>query len=621
MAPLTVQYKLLFLLSWIIFYLIFPAWAFPGSIAGRAGVFFGLLIFFLLSVQFIPCWIKTLSVDKPPIVYSDFKKYIKDSKGLFIVCFIAVILHIYPIFFPVLNMGDEALHLQDGLWLYDYIDISWHRLFQIAFWMLVGSIFLIVKLNNGTRFLTKKSNKRFKAGPTCTFLKYLYFLLIPVLSVVYFLLLRDIRFFPASFRYPPVSKFLYYMTYAAFGITSVGPRIVELAFSVLSAVYLYRTINLFNSKASSLIGASIYLFFPVVFTYARLGELACGTVFFISLISFYFIRFIKNDDNRDLLLTSYFIGIGFLYKEQVFLMFFICFAFLFLYKLAKLDFRKMIHFNILLLSLVPIIPWMYFAQLFSWRHYKIIWSNFRPFEGKVFTFFLHFPLDISWVLFFLFLVSIVFVLIATRNTLTLFFGFLFIAYYFFLVLDIGNYSPRLYMALYPAIAVFLSQLLCGIIDKIRWKHSFKIIYAALFIYLISICTVPSLNAQFMSSDEFKKLRCFPSDEAIRWIGQNVKEGEKIVTLRILSSSFYRDKYRIDRNKIIAFTYDLNDVSTPEKLMTFYKENKASYIMFPTFSGKVPILEYLNGHLGEEFIEVAKFNIDENYIYICKLKDS
>ena len=86
-------------------------------------------------------------------------------------------------------------------------------------------------------------------------------------------------YLPSLIRYPPVSKFLYFLTYSAFGIDHIFPRIMQLIFYLLCAVYLYRTINLFYEKETALLGASIYLFLPVVFAYARLGELASGTIF------------------------------------------------------------------------------------------------------------------------------------------------------------------------------------------------------------------------------------------------------------------------------------------------------------------------------------------------------
>jgi len=620
MVSLSTQYTLSFLLSWIVCYLIYPAWALPVSVTARGFIFFGMLIYFSISAHLINRHVKALSVNKPLLVDTvAWVRNIKNNFFLVVICCLAAFLHIYQLSYPILIVGDEALHLQDGLWIYNYIAISWHKFFQIAFWVVTCTIFLIIRFKKNINFSLNTVITRFKENPPNRLLKFFYIFSIIIIFSGYFILLRNIPYSSSLIRYAPVSKFLYHMSYSAFGITPVGPRLLELAFSILSAIYLYRTIGLFNDKASSLFGATIYLFLPVVFVYAGLGELACGTVFFITLISFYFIRFIRNGDSRDILLTSYFIGIGFLYKEHVFLMFFICFAFLVFLKMKKSTTYTMLHFNALLLSLVPIIPWMIINKFYSWRSYKIIWSNFKPFDGKVYSFFLHFPLDISWIIFSFFLFSILFILVTKRNTLTLFYGFLFIAYYFFLALDIANYSPRLYMALYPTIAVFLSQFLYSIIVKSGWKYSFKIVYLALSVYLISICTVPSLNAQFTSSPEFKKLRYFPTEEAMQWIKEHVKEGEKILTLRIMSASFYQFKYKINRNRIISLRYDVSEVSTPDKLKTYYKENKISYIMFPSLSSKIPILEYLNQNQDKEY-EVARFNMGENYIYIYRLRD-
>jgi hypothetical protein len=280
--------------------------------------------------------------------------------------------------------------------------------------------------------------------------------------------------------------------------------------------------------------------------------------------------------------------------------------------------------KVMSISLVSIIPWMIISKLFSWRNYKIIWSNFKPFEGKVFSFFLHIPLDISWILFVLFLFSTVFILIFKRNALSLYFGLIFIAYYFFLASDIANYSPRLAMTYYPAIAVYLSLFLSSIIDKIGGKLSFKIVYLILSVYLIGICTVPSVNAQFLSSFEFRKLRYFPSDNAMKWVKENVKEGEKILTLRIMSTDFYQIKYGIDKKRIINFWYEINKVSTPDKLKLFIRDNNVSYIMIPydtiyvkEMSPDLDIFEYLINNPDKEFVEIAKFNLDENYIYIVK----
>jgi 4-amino-4-deoxy-L-arabinose transferase-like glycosyltransferase len=131
-------------------------------------------------------------------------------------------------------------------------------------------------------------------------------------------------------RYPPVSRFLNLTIYFAFGVSHTGPRILQFTFYLLSAVYLYRTILLFREKETALLGATIYLFSPILYSYAFTASLASGTVFFSILTSFYFLRFIKDEDDRDLILATFFIGTGFLYKRGLLIMFFVCFTYLLL---------------------------------------------------------------------------------------------------------------------------------------------------------------------------------------------------------------------------------------------------------------------------------------------------
>jgi hypothetical protein len=197
-----------------------------------------------------------------------------------------------------------------------------------------------------------------------------------------------------------------------------------------------------------------------------------------------------------------------------------------------------------------------------------------------------------------------------------------------MALDIANYSPRLAMSYYPAIAVYVSLFLYNIIIKIRWKHAFKVCYLMLSLYLISICTVPSLKAQHLSSVEFRKLKYFPSDVAMQWAKENVKEGEKILTLRMMSAEFYRVKYGIDKIRMVDFWFHFNEISTFDKLRTFCRERNISYIMFPYSSAYInetrpayDLFEDLKNNTYSEFMEITNFNLDENFIYIYSVKES
>ncbi len=613
------QYKFLFIYSWVLFYLIFPAWALPISVTARGVVFFGLIVFFIMSAYMINRLLYPLTVDKPVFVpLKDVMELTKIHARLLIICCIAVILHIRYLFYPILIVGDEALHLTGGLWIYEYIDISWHKIFQPILWIVI-TLSLVIRMTKSRineSFSDVVNSKLFKKTSIFLFFGFLVF---------YFFLLKDINYIPAFVRYPPVSKFIYFLAYSAFGINHVFPRIIQLVFYLICAVYLYRTINLFHTKETALLGASIYLFLPVSFAYAHLGELESGVICLIVMNSFYFLRYLKDNDNRDLLLCAYLIGIGYLYKDPVFLVFPVCVTFLLLFKIKNRNLQSLFPMKILFLAPITVIPWMIIEKLFSWRNYTFQMSNLISPHGKMFTYPLLLAANLSVPVFITFILSLIYICIFKRNILTVFFGLLFIFYYFFIVTDIGSLSPRFSMAFYPTIVVFLSLFIARIIQAVKWKHAVTFTFVILTIYLIAISSVSHLSDRFITIEN-KKLIYFPSEEAMNWVKENVKAGEKIITVRIMSFNFYRIKYGIEKNKIIDFWYEIDSISTPEKLRDFYKRNKASYIMFPynqdllLFTRTFPIFQYLKDNPNKEFMEVDKFNLDNNFIYIYKVKE-
>ena len=76
------------------------------------------------------------------------RKLIKDNLGLVIICLVAVLLHISPLTRPILILGDETIHLQGGLLIYDYVDVSWHKTFQAIIWMVIVLILVIKVIAN-----------------------------------------------------------------------------------------------------------------------------------------------------------------------------------------------------------------------------------------------------------------------------------------------------------------------------------------------------------------------------------------------------------------------------------------------------------------------------------------
>lgn len=563
---------------------------------------------------------QTISINQPIIIHhDDFSIHLKENVWLLLVCLIAAIIHIKYIFTPIYLVGDEALFIQNGLWIYDYFGPFYYKAVKYAFWTVIILTLVAARIRSTANSDGALSNHKTK------FASYLCVSVGVCCLVIYFILIRDLSFDITVVRYPPLQKFLYLISYYIVGINHLGPRMVQFIFYILSAVYLYRIISLFYDKETALLGASIYLFSPVIFTYAHFAELASGVIFFIIIISYYFLRYLMYQDNRDLLLSSYFIGTGFLYKRDIFLMLFICSAYLVMYKFKNKDLNLMRALKILSLPLFPIIPWLIIGKYFNWRSAWISLSNFTSFD-TVISYLLLIQAQMSWTIFFLFIASIIFIFIKRKNHLSLFMGCLFTAFYCFYTSQALTVAvDRFAMAFYPTIAVFLALLLSTFAHKIRWKHSFKSVFLVLTIYLVFLCAVPSLSERLIVFKNVKE-QYYPNEKAMRWVRDNIKNGDKILTLRFKPDFFYMDKYDIDPDKIISFWYDhrLDEISTTQKLREFCKLNGVTYILFPDgpYYQKIlyrPILSHLKENKVNEFIKIEEFNLHDNYIYICKFK--
>jgi hypothetical protein len=642
------QYKLLFLLSWITFYLLFPSWVSKHLIfqdhgfsnitfpIARSFVIFGMIIYFSSSAYLMNRYFNSLTVNAPVLVgINGWKKNIKDHIWLILLCCFSIALHIF-ISSGILVLN-EVRALEQTFWMYDILNGYWQSVFsspvQYFFWFLVIILIFVIKqgkaLNRATMWISDLCFGKDKSGITQ---------LIYVISlfgiVTFYALLFPYYSFGESLqliRYPPVSRFIYLAMYFAFGDTYLGPRTVQFTFYILSSIFLYRTILLFHKKEIALLGAAIFLFSPIVFAYAFIASLESGAVFFTVIISFYFLRFIKKENDRDLLLATFFIGTGFLYKRGVMIMFFICFFFLLFKMLSKRNFAPLRHSKILILSWVPILPWLKIGP-----HVPSVWSYLiQPDRLMIVSQMLN--SQISIITSTLLIASFAFIVVVKRDDLSLYFGLFFVAYYcLFTVMPFGEWNHRYLMVLYPAaIAVLLTHLLAGLSLKIRWRHSFKLASSFLVIYLVIICLIPRSSSSIITY-KYKdfETQLFPIDKATDWIKNRTGNDEKILVLYMIPYKLYVNRIYADRDKIDQKKFVFRDLGTGakdimfpiENLRKFCLEENISYVMFPFgpknsfpegLVEKWKMRKYLKENIDSYFINVARYNIEDNYLFIYK----
>ena len=128
---------------------------------------------------------------------------------------------------------------------------------------------------------------------------------------------------------------------------------------------------------------------------------------------------------------------------------------------------------------------------------------------------------------------------------------------------------------------------------------------------------------------------YPVDEATDWIKNRTANEDKTLALFMGDYKFYvdriyADKDLIDQNRLFYFDNETaNEFIYPlKKLKEYCYARKISYIMFafgPNNSalnlGASKEVKYLKESSDNEFTEVARFNLEDNYILIYKLKEN
>ena len=596
------------------------------------------MVYFTISAYLVNRYFNLLVVDKPVIInITNRGKHLKNNLWLVTLCVTAAVLHIYST--PVIVMG-EMIFLRQTFWLYDFLNMHWHKLFdfpiQYFFWTLIAVMIVLIKqkkiINDTSSLITGKLSVC-KSGKLAWLLAIFFvFGLFNIYAYIfpYYSWQESID----VIRFPPLSRILYLISYFALGLSDTGPRIVQLIFYILGTFYLYRTILLFSKKEVALLGATIYLFSPMLFFHATLASTGSGTTFFVVLISYYFLKFLKEENNRDLLLCTYFIGLGFLYKRVILVMFIICFTYLIFSKIRNRDWSSLLHFKILLLSLVPVIPWMKIGP----GTYQTAWSHLISMDGLA-TYYMMLQSQFSWIVFSIFVAAFVFTLFKKRDDLSLFFGVLFVTYYGFFTLKEAGSVHRYSLVLYPAIHVFLARFIFSISKKIRWKYSFKMIYSVFTIYLIVICSIPSVSSDLVKYqyNDFEYQR-YPFMQTTEWIKDNTRDDELILSLFMLEYDFYlrnvyleKDAINLDRFRTYGYGY-LDYISSSQSLRKYCDSHNISYVMFPynptstflkgeTLQKVTDIIDQFEKNRDKEFIEVARFSLYDMHIIVFKPKEN
>jgi uncharacterized membrane protein len=176
-----------------------------------------------------------------------------------------------------------------------------------------------------------------------------------------FLLWGEYGKFTANAFYPPLFDIITFLFFKLLGVTLIAARLVSLLFSILALWAVFElAYDLYGGKAA-LLSATLLGIMPGYFWLSRLALLETMLVFFLTLALFFFFRWLKNRQDKYLVLSGVAIGFGFLAKYQILVAFAIMFVSILF--LARNQLKQALKkFSIPIVSaFLVVLPWLVIA--------------------------------------------------------------------------------------------------------------------------------------------------------------------------------------------------------------------------------------------------------------------
>ena len=639
-------YSAIFGILWLVCCIIYPMWYIPKSLNDRFLFFTFLIIYFSINLLIIHKWLRARLSQfefSPKINLHDILQR-KNTILIFIILSApAVILHCYAITFPLLTRGDEGFHVARGFIPYCEGISMMHALapsvpidsillvFRLLFFMVLGIGFVwlisperiptkLIKIQHECKkIISPKLNKKNIA--VCSLL--LLFALYAYFFVLNFYGSELIeRGYEMLVRFNSLSAIVYIIEAILFGYSEAGIRLHSVLFSLFSAFYVFRLTMLYRNERTSLFAALFLLYLPEFFHYGNLAYLDTGVVFFVVASSFYFMKYIKNEEFSSLVLTALFISAGFLYKNNVLLMIPIIWVFLVFSNitLSKLRNKLSGYLKLTWISLVPVIPWLYVGQ-YRWRNFEFTPSNWTHID-LVTAYFSILPSLATTLISILFVMGIVYAIWKKRDELNLFMFIWFCMFYAFFTSDLPECIPhgRFVLPFLPVIAIVVAQFIDDIQNKFQFRKTRNIFFIVIIIYLI-------ISTSMFAYQEFNS-KYVPNDEAFHYIQQHVPSGSNILApISCDPYYFYLGKYCLHDKITIERTSIENPPQDINQLYRYCNDNDIGYLL--TTSWPFPI-DYIDRKLienliaskyGDKFALEKTFTLGENKMMLFRVNQS
>ncbi|MEW5693690.1 MAG: glycosyltransferase family 39 protein [Candidatus Hydrogenedentota bacterium] len=551
--------------------IIYPTWYTPDNIFILKLFFFHFYyIAILLQVYIIN---KIVDLKKVDINYNFFKP----DLSFFIIVLIYLAGIIPFINYPVLTKLDDHFHTAFPAAFVCKIDDIIIRIssgflnIQIISWLLVFCLLLLFI------FLKRKTLQYISPYK-------ILFILYPMFLIYFFFLsynqILD-RFGKVIWfhRYPPVGKTLFAISYSLFTIENWGGRLTQIIFNILSLYILYRLCDFlpFKNKISRLFTLSLFIFNPLFWNIIYLNHLEQGSVFFILIIIYFFLRWNENLDlqkDKYLLLFWLFFCTALFYKQLIIFLFPIIVLYYIFQRNVHFKKRAISFLKALSVPLIIFIPYFIFDKLYGISPAGILFSQVNSLFSPFITLF-QTAVYSGFGLTVLLVAGFIYSLLFIKNS---YIKFLYIFTIFYLLLiNITNAWTfiRHILPVYIPLAVFIAILLDNL-----YSYSKKLTF---IILIFVFCEMFYLN--FLSSENelitFRTKEYYDVDyeDLSRYIKSHGLYNDKIYAPNACEPShFYFYKHKIPTDNLIRIFWCKAENQNIINLYNFLKDSKIKYLV-------------------------------------------
>ena len=623
---------MVFMGSWFLFYILFPAWYLPISNQGRFLIFTLFLICFSFNGWLLKKWVSPRwDGEVFSLKWGKFRDFFKQNRGLLFLLAFSALLRLYPMTLPITSLGDEHYHSYVSVPLINFLERNLPFPLPLFTWALLLAAILTcmlgkrkVEAGREGRKLVKRGNKFMVAIGLS--LGYLYFY-----GLIRSGLLEQLGPTEHLFRFPPLGKGISFIFYSLFGVSEFTARLPQLLFSLLAGIYIYRLVKLFRSPATALLAASILLFLPIFFHFGSSAYLASGVIFFVISSSFYFLRYLQRDRFSDLILSSYLLSLGFLYKRVLLIMLFVFLAYLLIYEMKgwknKAGQKLKLYAQVGWLTLVPIIPWLIIGYRYVERNWHPLFSHLTSWSTAT-AVLRQIPQAASYPFFILFLVGLAYSLWRKRDRLTIFLLIWISLYYLFITLDTHYFDIRLNLPLYPALVIIVAQLMGEPLSQLKNRKVFSslcFLFAGYLAIASTLVNFSPLRPEYTVLTNIK-VGYLPYDQVFLYVKEHLPRGSRILaTTGTEPSHFYlsllgiQDEFVWYRENWVGS----REEQTLDNLYDFCRENNFSYVVFPRGHWAEPwvrteLIEKLAREEDVRFRLIKTFRLGQNEIIMCRV---